>query len=383
VPPDTPAPNTNSLAPSRSSCWPTPVQELLLRAALLDGAAAIHAWTEWQAIVDIEQIDSGSFRLLPLLQRNLTRLGVSGPMMQRLRGVHRQSWFRNTVLFGRVAEVVRALERAGIRTMLLKGVPLAVRYYREESTRPMADADILVPVKNAAAAVDHLARLGWTSQQPLRRWPPPHRASWAFRNDADHELDLHWHVFADCLGEHDDDDLWAAAMPLTVSGAATLALCPADQLLHVLAHGIHWNPLPSIRWVADAASIVSGAGAALDWDRLFVQAAKRQLTPVVAVGLPYLRSLLNVSVPDEVTDRLARLQISGAQRLWLWSRTTPGATPGALRMWHGYLRAAERSRWPNPVGFVRYLCDTWLVDSPRELPAIVREKVARAWARPM
>jgi hypothetical protein len=369
------------VAVNAAACWPSLEQELLLRAAALDSPYAIEAWTAWQAAVDIENLDPGSFRLLPLLQRNLTRLGVTGPLMQRLRGVHRQAWFRNTVLFGRTADVVRALADAGIDTLLLKGIPLALRYYREESTRPMADADVLVRENDAAAAVECLQRHGWASQQPLPRWPPPHRGSWAFRNDAGHELDLHWHVFADCLGAHDDDDLWEASVPLLVSGAATRALAPADQLLHVLAHGIHWNPLPSIRWVADAAAIVSASESALDWDRLLAQAKRRQLTMVVAAGLPYIRELLGVPVPDAVLTALAARPAGAAEWFALWARTTGGAVPGAWRMWNGYARSlAGTGRWPTPIGFVDYLREAWLVDSGWEIPAVVREKLARAGA---
>jgi len=48
-------------------CWITKQQRLLLRAALLSGQDAIHAWENWIANVDIDRIDTGSYRLLPLL----------------------------------------------------------------------------------------------------------------------------------------------------------------------------------------------------------------------------------------------------------------------------------------------------------------------------
>jgi len=301
--------------------------------------------------------------------------------MQRLRGVHRQAWFRNTLLFARSAETVRALSVAGIDTLLLKGVPLALRYYREASTRPMADADVLVRTRDVGLALEHLQRLGWQSQLPLPAWPPPHRASWAFRNDAGHEFDLHWHVFADCLTEGDDDELWAAAVPLTFGAAEARALCPADQLLHVLAHGIHWNPLPSIRWVVDAAAIVQSSGTSLDWERLLAQAERRGLIPVVVVGLPYLARLLMSPVPGPLLSRLAARPASARERLWLWARTTSGARAGLYRMWSGYTRAARAaSRWRTPIGFSRYLSELWLADRPTQLPHILREKLGRAWS---
>src|SRR5947208_1037833 len=65
------------------SCWPTAQQELLLRAVLAKGEQALTAWQEWKADIDIENLDEGSTRLLPLLCRNLKNEGVNDPLMAR------------------------------------------------------------------------------------------------------------------------------------------------------------------------------------------------------------------------------------------------------------------------------------------------------------
>jgi len=57
-------------------CHPSPVEQLLLRAALLDGEEAITAWQAWITAVDLSNVNPGSYRLLPLLYDNLNRLGV-------------------------------------------------------------------------------------------------------------------------------------------------------------------------------------------------------------------------------------------------------------------------------------------------------------------
>ena len=43
-------------------CWPSPLQEELLRAALLPGEAAVKAWEHWSAAVDLDELglDLGS-----------------------------------------------------------------------------------------------------------------------------------------------------------------------------------------------------------------------------------------------------------------------------------------------------------------------------------
>ena len=74
--------------------WPTPDQELLLRGAFAREAVPGCQWLER---TDIDRIDGGSFQLLPQLYRNLTGLGATAPVIQRLRGVYRYAWSVNCV----------------------------------------------------------------------------------------------------------------------------------------------------------------------------------------------------------------------------------------------------------------------------------------------
>ena len=82
----------------RSTPLPSAAQRLLLEAALGDGEAAVAAAREWSLLVDLDRIDFGSFRLLPLLVRNLERLDIELPSSDRLRGIYRRCWYRNQVL---------------------------------------------------------------------------------------------------------------------------------------------------------------------------------------------------------------------------------------------------------------------------------------------
>ena len=80
-------------------CWPTREQELLLQAALMQGKETIDAWEAWKSTVEIAQIDQGSYRLLPLLYKNLRDHGVEDPWADTLKGVYRSTWYKNQLLF--------------------------------------------------------------------------------------------------------------------------------------------------------------------------------------------------------------------------------------------------------------------------------------------
>ena len=109
----------------RQNFFATYDQELLLKAALLQGPDAIHAWQEWKDNTDLEgHLDRGSFRLLPLLYKNLLRHRVKNPFMNKLKGIYRREWYKNQMLFFEMSKVLRYLHDKGIRTMILKGAAL-------------------------------------------------------------------------------------------------------------------------------------------------------------------------------------------------------------------------------------------------------------------
>jgi len=79
-----------------------PAQILLLQAALGQGPEAATAWERWERENGLDRPDEGSYRLLPLVYRNLSRRGFSGPRWNILRGIHRNAWSKNQLLFHQV-----------------------------------------------------------------------------------------------------------------------------------------------------------------------------------------------------------------------------------------------------------------------------------------
>lgn len=363
-------------APLEYGCWPTAAQRLLLRACLLEGPAAIEAFAAWQRLVDIDTADPGSVRLLPLLSRRLTDARIESPLIGRLRGISRQTWYKNSLLIGHVAELLRRLQAAGIPTLALKGVALGPLAYGQIALRPMADADLLVPASHARGAAAALREAGWAPAHAPDEWPPRFTASRSFVNDIGLELDLHIHVMHECLDADADEEFWAAAVPLDVGGVATRALCPADQLLHVLTHGYRPSPLPPVRWVADAAMVIRSAGATLEWGRLVVQARKRRVSLIVDACLRYLAEQMEAPVPADVLATLARTPVGRVERLERWARADGGWARLATSLWCEYRRSAGREPdWSGPLGLPRYVRDRLALPSTGHLPHALWDKV--------
>ncbi len=94
--------------------------------------------------MDIEHLDSGSDRLLPLLYRNLFRIGIDYPVMTKLNGIYCHTGSKNQLRMARLPQVLESFAAAGIQSVLLKGCSLAIWDNEDFGLRPMQDLDIWV-----------------------------------------------------------------------------------------------------------------------------------------------------------------------------------------------------------------------------------------------
>ena len=106
----------------------------------------------------------GQQRLLPLLQRNLTCLGIEDPLIDRFRGLRRYFWVRNLKAMAFAQDVFAALDRDDVPFIVLKGAALVACYLDDRSLRPMDDIDVLVPEERLTDAIMVLAGMNIKSQ---------------------------------------------------------------------------------------------------------------------------------------------------------------------------------------------------------------------------
>jgi Uncharacterised nucleotidyltransferase len=374
------------MTPTPESLWPTPLEERLLKAALLSGPQALMAWTEWIAEADIDHLEPASFRLLPLLYHNLKALGVEHPLMGRFKGIYRREWYLNQLLFNEAAQVIKLLAGQGFPSLVLKGAAWATLYYRDPGLRPMEDFDLLVPSYQALVAIKRLQTAGWGPKEtPHIPFSPAllnitHARALSGPNG--HSIDLHWHVLHTDLEREADADFWETAQLFTLNDIETVTLNHTDHFLHICSLGVEWADTRPIRWVADAVRLLHTVPE-LDWDRFCARAEQHHLSLQIQSALAYLTRAFDLPIPDSVVARIRALTATATdRRIFEASLVPPELRPVGYKIWYlarSYARLKQYDGWPQKVwGAPGFLRDIWGVPGLWRVPGYaVQTSLAR------
>jgi hypothetical protein len=332
----------------------------LLKAALLQDERAIQAWRAWKSMVDEDNLDEGSHRLLPLLHQNLSRLGVNQEEIKKYTQVFRFYWYKNQLIVSKAMPILSALNQAGIEYLFLKGIPLAFHCYPNPGLRPFADVDILVKPEDALQAYALLKQYDLT---PLLNYPEEKllqlRHAQGFRATAGLMIDLHWRLLYRNWDNQSPLVFWENTIAFQFGAHTANTISISAHLMHVCLHGLDWSFIAPIRWAADAAILLRNHTDQIDWDWILHQTQNRRLTTQLNRQLDYLRNEFDLPIPHQVFQRLA------AAKRWRWEKLeTRLAThpPNILRkllgFWFSHYRShPNTSLWRRLATFPQFLFD--------------------------
>ena len=357
------APSTAELRSRRRAAGER--QALLVRAAVLSGAASAAAWEEWCEDASQQEIQDGEVRLLAAAYKSLEARGAEGPMVEVARGIYRRTWYVNQLAVARNALIVERLSEVGIPALMLKGFPLAVRHYRDLGARPMEDLDLLVPPDRVGDAAVALEPLGYARVAGATGAASLLGKEIEIRRGDREVVELK--AFA-LVESADDRDLWEGSEEFALREAEARSPCAADHLLVVCAHGQRWNAVQPVSWIVDAATLVRSPDGALDWDRFVSRARVRRLTLVAARAVRVLAGL-GVDVPARVAEALEAEPVPTVDRVAdRAARAVPTRLGSAVIGWDRYRRFREQAPPERrPSGPLDWVAGRWEVEGSRGL----------------
>jgi hypothetical protein len=363
--------------------------ELLLLRAILEknDSTAIAHYTAWTETVNLDSIEGGSFMLLPLLYKRLAATGQPVLQLNRLRGIYLHSLYRNSLLFHKTFPLIVELEKMGVPVILLKGIALVAAYYEDIGARPMNDIDFLLPEEDVEKTLRFLKEQGWKSKLGFKlSKPAKHTHSLDLKSPDGYELDVHWRIIDQCCWDGADLALWKQAEKITFRGETIRILSPTQQILHNCVHGVLWNHLSSIRWIADVMKVLEKRSNVINWELLVEEAAERKLTATIIHALNFLDSEFNANIPKEILSRLSALP-KDPQELRMFKILV--LTPGLGHMNHNMSNKwlvhstsmGSASLWKKAALFPSYLKNQWELKSLRQMPYYVFKKIIKKLIR--
>jgi hypothetical protein len=312
--------------------WPSQTQRQLLAVALGTGEEALAAWQAIRPALDLDNLEPGSFALLPLVYHTLAEAGSDDPLLPRLKGIHRNTWVRNNLLLERAGDTALALEAADIRPLFVGGTFFASRFFPNVGLRPTTAVELLIDSGHAASTCAHLAVAGWTFRSDITEGPAgpryfsdPHENLCIVRT----ALGFDFALAGDVALAH--APLWENAEPQQLrAGGSPLFPAPTEALLVALVLGARRKPTPSIVWILDTVMILRYGADRIDWQRFFDLGLPRGQGLRIRETLAYVSGLPQVDVPRSVLDRLAATPVSFAERLIYAGAAGSAARLGAL-----------------------------------------------------
>jgi hypothetical protein len=364
--------------------WPSPLQAALLVVALEDSLeAAVTSWRELRPNLDVDELEPGSFELIPLVVRNLTLAGLDDPELDRLKGIVRRTWVRNNLLVERTKEAAQALAADDISALFIEGVALASRFYSELGLRPTSFVDVLVNANDWQAAHACLVDVGWRTAPDKKSPSPPgsphflvdqHRNVCALRSRI--AVDL----MTDRRGDA-TDPLWERPDRIAMFGVNVCVPPPTETLFAVVVSNARSKSRKSLQWIVDA-KVVLAAG--IDWERFLELAERTGQVLRCREALAYLACVPGPKPPAEVGERLSGFHVSRRERFFYMCTTGSVRGLGDLPT----LVAEHVGASANPtllgtiVSFPGFLRERWSLAHTWEVPfAACRRALRRISAR--
>jgi hypothetical protein len=125
-----------------------------------------------------------------------------------------------------------------------------------------------------------------------------------------YEIDLHWHVMAECCYDNADNFFWSQIQPFNSGTINTNSLNASDLLLHTCVHGVRWNAVPPLRWIVDALMIMKYPGVTIDWDRIYEAAQNFRVNLHMIQTLGYLKKEFKAPIPDGILSKFDSAPVS-------------------------------------------------------------------------
>lgn len=244
-------------------------------------------------------------RVFPTVYQTLAAYNhpsIPAYVIKALQQEYTKNAFKAIGMAGEMVRVIRCFEENGIKPLVLKGSPLALKLYGDVALRPSHDIDILVEPGCLEKAGMLLTKAGYKkNHQDFSLTPRQQKAHlkrfhhFSYTN-ADRKicLELHWKINAIDLKYHTLSN--SITSQIEVAGYSMPVLADEELFMYLMVHGARhmWFRL---RWLCDIERFMRQENG-LDWDRIIFLAKHSGQSIILYQTMILGKELFNLPIPD-------------------------------------------------------------------------------------
>jgi hypothetical protein len=369
--------------------FPNKEEEFFLGMALSSNTDFPELWQRWKEGVVLDDLDKATSKLIPFLYLRLKELNLADDETKKIEGVYRFTWHKNLLVIDSARKVISLLNKANIPVIVLKGVPLLAKVYKNTGARSIGDADLLVDPGGFKKAVEIMKASNWQyiyeSPFAINKLSGPLAEKYieeiTFYNDQNVRIDIHRSLFAYLFKENREhpmsyDELFKYSTECDVKGAPCRMPCPEDMIIHLIVHGSRQVYQRTLRWVLDVVSVIRTMP--IDWQFLLDRIKKFEVAVELNVAFSYLLKNHSVAVPESFVKELSGLPKERARikEYYRATNNTEHILFGRLfYLWRGYwLHERKGNAFTNWYHFINYACEYYGISKKRQIPAFIIER---------
>lgn len=350
--------------------------KLLIRAAALEGDAAITAWE--LATRELPAKVLAEHHLAPSIYHNLVGIGLLHHQLPELSEVYTRTWALNQRMTKQAKETLQILTEGGFECILLKGAALGISVYGDIGARKLSDIDLLIRHRHRARVIQTLTLNRYQCVYSERKLKAvlKHLHSAAFKNPGGGEIDVHWNLLRTSCWPDCDDVSWARAVEMDWQGSAALTLCDTDHLFHVIGHAYAteiYGQTASLIWIVDAALLIKRRK--INWQQFEQLCMEHCLASSMAIQLVRVNQTLGYSaIPHPTIGFLESQRVHVCEHLeWLSKKSVALRFRRQLNAFSQYLRLRRKNDVPS---FLHFMKIDWETSSWPEFVVAILKRIA-------
>jgi hypothetical protein len=312
------------------------MRNLLLKCILTEGESSKEALAEWERSIVFDDLDIGSFKLLPAVYLKCLARGWTGTYALRAKGAYRRTWAENQLLLSRLDSLLSRLTEAKISYVVADEALRLTQFYGDLGIYSLQELRLAAPYGEKGPIGEKLVEGGWeTVGQDFG-------LTWC-RNENAFNIRIYW------LDDAEFQSSVKGGGNILIQGTLRPILPLEEQLVSLCEREfIAFRELES-RWQFVASEILNRGAPSVP--RLISTARRRGVSRQLADMFQTLKDELGVNIPD---DLIVNLRNSSPNTLTSAKRTFG-------RLWQNY-RTAKTYRNSN-LSFPRFLAERWSADS--------------------